>query len=31
MIVGNDEEFGFIAGNYDKGLEKGAVTLGRGR
>ena len=22
MIVGNDEEFGFMAGNYDKGLEK---------
>ena len=22
MIVGNDEEFGFIAGDYDKGLEK---------
>ena len=22
MIVGNDEEFGFIAGEYDKGLEK---------
>ena len=22
MIVGNDEEFGFMAGDYDKGLEK---------
>ncbi len=22
MIVGNDEEFGFIAGDYDKGLDK---------
>ena len=22
MIVGNDEEFGFIAGDYDKGLAK---------
>ena len=22
MIVGNDEEFGFIAGDYDKGLQK---------
>lgn len=22
MIVGNDEEFGFVAGNYDKGLDK---------
>ncbi len=22
MIVANDEEFGFVAGNYDKGLEK---------
>ena len=22
LIVGNDEEFGFIAGDYDKGLEK---------
>jgi len=28
MIVGNDEEFGFMAGDYDKGLEK-AQSLSR--
>ncbi|NNE80432.1 MAG: 5-dehydro-2-deoxygluconokinase [Silicimonas sp.] len=29
MIVGNDEEFGFIAGDYDKGLDK-ARSLSEG-
>ena len=31
MIVGNDEEFGFMAGDIDKGLAKGAGTGGQQR
>ncbi|MEM9970295.1 MAG: PfkB family carbohydrate kinase [Pseudomonadota bacterium] len=31
MIVGNDEEFGFMAGAYDRGLEKARSLGGPGR
>jgi 5-dehydro-2-deoxygluconokinase len=31
MIVGNDVEFGFMAGDYDKGLDKARALAARGR
>ncbi|MDU8912023.1 5-dehydro-2-deoxygluconokinase [Aestuariicoccus sp. MJ-SS9] len=31
MIVGNDEEFGFMAGSFDKGLEKARALAADGR
>lgn len=31
LIVGNDEEFGFMAGNYDKGLDKARELAAQGK
>lgn len=31
MIVGNDEEFGFMAGDYDRGLDKARELAAEGR